>query len=396
MKKKVREEYLRRVKRICKSKLNGKNIIDGINSWAVGIVRYGAGIIAWTKEELKDMDRKTRKILSLNRGFHVRSNVARLYLPRKEGGRGLQGIESSVNEEYAALCQYIHESNEVMLMEAREEGVLKPVECLHDYKNRIKQERIRDWKEKPLHGKFLKDVEEFADNESWRWLRNGYLKRESEGMICAAQEQALRTNSIKHAIDKTAESPMCRKCRKAPESVQHIVSGCSLLAQKEYKHRHDRVATRLHWELCRDYDLEHSKYWYDHKPETVQENEKVKILWDMTMFTDRRLPHNRPDICVFHKEQRKWTFIDIAVPFDVNVPNTEQTKVDKYQDLAFEIEQIHHCSVTVVPIVIGALGTVTSRLKVSLDSLNMSQILGSIQMTAILGSANILRKILRL
>ena len=173
-------------------------------------------------------------------------------------------------------------------------------------------------------------------------------------------------------------------------------SGCSLLAQKEYKHRHDRVATRLHWELCRDYDLEYSKNSYDHKPETVQESENVKIPWDMTMFTDRRLPHNRPDICVFHKEQRKWTFIDIAVPFDVNVPTTEQTKINKYQDLAFEIERIHHFLVTVLPIVIGALGTFTSKLKVSLDSLKMNQILGSIQMAAILGSANILRKILRL
>ena len=396
MKKKIREEYLRRVKKICRSKLNGKNMVDGINSWAVGIMRYGAGIISWTKDDLKGIDRKTRKILSLNRGLHVRSNIARLYLPRKEGGRGLQGVEVSVNEENAALCQYINESSELMIMEASQEGVLKPLESLIDYRNRIKLERMIEWKEKPLHGKFFKGIEGFADDESWRWLRNGYLKRETEGMICAAQEQALRTNSIKHAIDKTVDSPLCRKCKRAPESVQHIVSGCTLLAQKEYKYRHDRVASRLHWELCKENHLEYSVNWYDHKPESVQENEKVKILWDMTMFTDRKLPHNRPDICVFHKEERKWKFIDIAVPFDINVPNTEQIKVDKYQDLAFEIERIHHCSVEVLPIVVGALGTVTSKLKVSLESLKMEKVLGSIQMAAVLGSANILRKILRL
>ena len=42
------------------------------------IIRYGAGIIEWTKEELKDMDRKTRKILTIYKCFHPRDDVDRL------------------------------------------------------------------------------------------------------------------------------------------------------------------------------------------------------------------------------------------------------------------------------------------------------------------------------
>ena len=41
-----------------------------------------------------------------------------------------------------------------------------------------------------------------------RWLKNGFLKKEAEGLILAAQEQAVRTNSVKHSMDKTAETPM--------------------------------------------------------------------------------------------------------------------------------------------------------------------------------------------
>ena len=68
--------------KLCKSKLNGGNLICGINTWAVGV--------------LTSMDRRIRKILAMNGCLHTRSNVARLYLPRKGGGRGLIGIEECV------------------------------------------------------------------------------------------------------------------------------------------------------------------------------------------------------------------------------------------------------------------------------------------------------------
>ena len=93
MKGKITSEYIRRVKKLCRSKLNGGNLIDGIIPWAVGVVRYRAGIVDWTMEEVANMDRRTRKILAMNGCLHTRSNGARLYLPRKEGGRGLIGIE---------------------------------------------------------------------------------------------------------------------------------------------------------------------------------------------------------------------------------------------------------------------------------------------------------------
>ena len=47
-------------------------------------------------EEMANMDRRTRKILAMNGCLHTRSNVARLCLPRKDGGRGLIGIEEKV------------------------------------------------------------------------------------------------------------------------------------------------------------------------------------------------------------------------------------------------------------------------------------------------------------
>ena len=85
MKGKIAFEYIRRVKKLCRSKRNEGNAIDGINTWAVGVVRYIAGIVNWTMEEVANMDRRTGKILAMNGCLHTRTNVATLYLPERKG-----------------------------------------------------------------------------------------------------------------------------------------------------------------------------------------------------------------------------------------------------------------------------------------------------------------------
>ena len=80
MKIKVAAEYKRRLRLILKSKLNGKNKIQAINTWAVAMLRYGAGNISWKVDELKKMDRTTRKTLTMYGAFHPKSDIDRLCL----------------------------------------------------------------------------------------------------------------------------------------------------------------------------------------------------------------------------------------------------------------------------------------------------------------------------
>ena len=96
----------------------------------------------------------------------------------------------------------------------------------------------------------------------------------------------------------------------------------------------------------------------------VTKNEDIRTTCDMTVCTNKTLSHNRPDITLMRKDTQEWTLIDIAVPADQNIINTEEEKVDKDQDLAFEIKRIHGTSkVTVVPIVVGALATISKNAK---------------------------------
>ena len=103
------------------------------------------------------------------------------------------------------------------------------------------EKRLKDWEEKVLHGQYLRQTKEVRNDQCWAWLQNGDLKRETESLIVAAQNQSIRTNLVKARIDKSQGDSLCRMCRKVDESIDHFVSGCSKLAQKEYKRRHNNL-----------------------------------------------------------------------------------------------------------------------------------------------------------
>ena len=100
-----------------------------------------------------------------------------------------------------------------------------------------------------MYGQYIRQIEDKGKSNTWKWLRKSNLKGCTEALICSAQEQALRTNYVKFHIDKTGESPLCRMCRVENETVSHIVSECKMLAQKEYKKRHDNVFRNIHCKL---------------------------------------------------------------------------------------------------------------------------------------------------
>ena len=91
-------------------------------------------------------------------------------------------------------------------------------------------------------------------------------------------------------------------------------SSCSKIAQTDYKEWHDKVASMLHWNLCRQYNLPTADKWWEHKVDKVLQKEDVKILWDFKIQTDKHLAHNIPDITVVEKK-RVW-IIDVAIPGD--------------------------------------------------------------------------------
>ena len=90
-----------------------------LNTWAVSILMYGAGILRWNKNELQEIDRKTRKFMTMNKELHPTTHVARLYVSRKNGGRALIGCENSVESEENGLEWHVKNNIEPLLVAVR-------------------------------------------------------------------------------------------------------------------------------------------------------------------------------------------------------------------------------------------------------------------------------------
>ena len=107
MKDMIQKEYLRRTRKLLETKLTSRNLLKRINTWAVPLVRYSGPFLKCTREELKQMDQRTRKLMTMHKALHTRDNIDRLYVSRKQGGRGLASIEDTVDASIQRLEDYI-------------------------------------------------------------------------------------------------------------------------------------------------------------------------------------------------------------------------------------------------------------------------------------------------
>ena len=93
--------------KLLETKLSSRNLMKGINTWAVSLVRYSGPFLKWTRDELWQMDQRTRKLMTMHKALHPRDDVVRLYVPRKEGRKGLASIEESIDISIQRLEDYI-------------------------------------------------------------------------------------------------------------------------------------------------------------------------------------------------------------------------------------------------------------------------------------------------
>ena len=91
-------------------------------------------------------------------------------------------------------------------------------------------------------------------------------------------------------------------------------------------------------------------------------------MWDFPIQADKTLEHNRPDITAIEKKSKKYLLIDLACPFDTRIEKKVEEKCTNYIELKYEISRTSKMrKVEVIPVVIGALGTVTKHFTLSLS-----------------------------
>ena len=135
--------------------------------------------------------------------LHPKSDIDRVYHSREMGGRGLISSEGCIRMEQKKLGWYVRNSVEPLIEDVKAAETIEYIDTVN--KKEFKQSWMREekelWKNKIMYGQFVREMLETTDEkETWHKLRTADLKFETETMLCAVQEQAIRINYVKHKI----------------------------------------------------------------------------------------------------------------------------------------------------------------------------------------------------
>ena len=134
--------------------------------------------------------------------------------------------------------------------------------------------------------------------------------------------------------------------------------------------------------------------WCEHQPKGVIESE-VKLLRDFNIQSYKVIKRRIPNKVVVEKWERIRKIIDVAVPNDSRVNAKEQEKVEKYQEIRWEVARVWKMKkVELILAVVETLGTVTNKTQLWLKKIGVEVGMELIQKTSLLGTARMLKKCL--
>jgi hypothetical protein len=250
-----------------------------------------------------------------------------------------------------------------------------------------------------MHGQYIINIDRQLINkeDTFLWSLKGDLKAATESEIVAAQDQVLQTKYYATKILNTEIDSKCRLCQKLDKTIDHIISAGPILAKEQYIKRHDRMCAQLHCNICKETGVQlDKKHWYEHVPKSVEtsQGDKVTILWNQQVQTDRTIPNNKSDIIIWDNEKKTYMLIVVAISGERNVIKTEAEKILKYKDLTIEIQHMWNVKTKVIPVIIEVTGTISNSFRKYVSNIPRNHEVKELQKTAILGTAHILWKVL--
>ena len=122
--------------------------------------------------------------MTMHKALDPRDDVGRLYVSRKEGGRGLASIEDSIDVSIQRLEDYIGKHGGRLITAIRND-----TDNTIDDRSTIT--RKQKWEEKQLYGRFKRLINTISHQKTWTWLRKGNFKRDTESLLIAAKKKKI-------------------------------------------------------------------------------------------------------------------------------------------------------------------------------------------------------------
>jgi hypothetical protein len=200
---------------------------------------------------------------------HPKADIDRLYVKKKEGGRGLVQVEATYKAEINNIAEYLNTNykedqfvnivknqesiqpnvNSIIKSSAKITEVLSHLSGKSDTKQdeiqhmkaRLGEVLKRKWKNKVMNGQYIRNMDRqlIIEEDTFLWLSKVDLKTETESEIVAAQDQALHMKYCATKILNTETGSKCRLCQQFDETIDHIISACPILAKEQCIKRHD-------------------------------------------------------------------------------------------------------------------------------------------------------------
>ncbi|TBU10378.1 reverse transcriptase [Hamiltosporidium tvaerminnensis] len=285
-------------------------LFEGIGVYKyLGMLEDSRGIPK--SKSFEELDDAVRAVLVKNKIYLRPGCKERLYIPRKEIGRGLH---SKLEE-----AQIANLYNEI--------------------------------KNRKLHSKLYsaRNNELVSVIDSSRWLKKGSVRPRDEAVFCYIQDRNVFWGA----------DGMCQHCGKSGKTVDHLATRCEKMLGRDYTRRHNEVVRCIHLLLLNKYKFKSSKRIRSHSVQEILDNEYAEIRVDTRIKTDVKIRCNRPDIFILDKRQNKITLIEVGITSQDSLQIVETEKLRKYDLLANELGLIYKCSVDIIPYVMTWDGIVT-------------------------------------
>ncbi|GIX61456.1 reverse transcriptase domain containing protein [Babesia caballi] len=374
------EEIKKRVNMLLDTDLSAKNLFRAVNQYALTVPNYYIGVVPMEPYQFARLDRMVRTQL-YEKGAHKHcANISRLYLPRKELGRGLHNLEfraemmllnlwltlsadENKSTRRAAILQhhrqtyshaslittYLHDKYGLTIRD--NEAIPKTIQHLRKLQNRSLYNVISTTKLHKLL--FSRRLDSVDLEESTLWLRKSMLTPQEEAKLINLQDRNLQWMSSKKNH---------KKCGKYLD-VEHLASKCDRLLHTDYVRRHNEVARRIHRTLAKELGVKNIKKVERYKIDDRKFTKNGWISYDMSIHTEKKVQFNRPDIIVADKRENRITIVEIGITSQNNLVKTEMEKKDKYQDLGkqmkFQTFGNHDTEIVIIPWVMTWDGVVT-------------------------------------
>ena len=364
----------KRIKALCETKLNAKNLFRALNEFAISKLNYYIGLVEFKTAEFVEMDSHIRSILRSYRIHLQPANTERLYIKRDKLGRGLESIEYraerillSMNKKLSQRATYCNRRKAILEVERlhgtqlaliveyiRNKYVIDAEQEVTDKLLLEVQEKnlLNKIKNKELHKKFMQALEEPQVDVKLAsiWLKKGNNTPQSEGFYCYLQDRNIFFGQNKGK---------CNHCKAAEKSVDHLATKCGRMLHHDYLHRHNEVLKCIHLLLCNRYGIKMRKKLRAHKVDKYMENDRASIKVDTHILTDIKIQFNKPDIIVHDKVKNEIVIIEIGITSADNLKTVEMEKTRKYELLAKELGLIYKCTTRIIPYVITWDGLTT-------------------------------------